>query len=456
MKHTIAIIGGGASAVAFCTEMVEALQNSDISESIEIIIFEKSKEIGPGLPYSEKGDYFILNLPVEVMDTSSSKGNFSRWMENCCPESHSSFPPRYYFGLYLKEKLQQCQETIRAMGLEFTCICDCEVLDIDHDKKDNFFLTTTLGNYIANYVILSTGHVLSDTYCELNNESGYINNPWNTDIYNEIDCTKNVAIMGTRLTAIDITLKLKARNHSGKILLVSRQGFLPAVLSPRVPFYPLRYLTLEKFSHLTQYGLKFLLLDDLLKLFWKEINEAENIVIDEKKIIRLNRILTPFERLKREIIRAERGSCPWQQVLFASYPIAPIVWNMLSLDDKNRFMDKYYSLYLTYLAAFPLENAKKILSMLESKQVEVIGGFSGVLKEKNGFKLIFKDKADRISDYLFNAAGLSYNLTSSPLYQNMLNHHFIISHVLGGIDINPKTLQVVSGSGEVHTKIFSL
>jgi uncharacterized NAD(P)/FAD-binding protein YdhS len=52
----ISIIGGGPGAISLCKQLYDDHRLADLDEELEIIIFEKGKQVGPGLPYSSKED----------------------------------------------------------------------------------------------------------------------------------------------------------------------------------------------------------------------------------------------------------------------------------------------------------------------------------------------------------------------------------------------------------------
>ena len=69
--------------------------------------------------------------------------------------------------------------------------------------------------------------------------------------------------------------------------------------------------------------------------------------------------------INKEIDQAERDAKPWQQVMFSFYPTVPDIWQRMDLENQRKFILEYSSLFMTYLAAFPLENAYKIKNLLE-------------------------------------------------------------------------------------------
>ena len=229
-------------------------------------------------------------------------------------------------------------------------------------------------------------------------------------------------------------MKLKSGGHTGKISLFSRDGLLPSVLSNSIPSYPLQHLSLD---NLNQHKLKNgqLPLQVLMNLFWKEISQAENKTVNFESIITSHKQCSPLEWLKKEIHKAEIGLRPWQQVLFSLYAIIPKIWPCLPTLDKQQFLQNYHSLFLTYLAAFPLDNAYKLKELIKSGEVEVHGGIQGVTYKNNHFHVTAQNTTYR-NTHLFNATGPGYNSNQYSLFRNMEQLGLSRPHPCGGLDVN--------------------
>lgn len=456
--HKIAVVGGGPAAISLCLQLLEECRAHPVRGDIEISVFEKNDEIGPGLPYASQENSYILNLPKGIMEpVFGQKDLFSKWLKTL-PEypKDTEFPPRYYFGLYLKHLANEIQQEAESLGIKINYLTNNEVISIQKDAHGQFVLESEQGSHIFDYTVLCTGHMPSSAYSKLIGKKGYEHNPWFQKAYDTLDPNDNISVIGTRLTAIDVACKLFGHQHKGKISLYSRNGLLPAVLSKEIPEYPLKYLTLNNFFHLTKSGLEPLKLNTLLELFWKEINAAQKSECDFKSIAKTDKDITPLSWINKEIEQAEKGPKPWQQVLFALYPIVPSIWAMMDLNDQQTFLEKYYSTYMTYLAAFPLDNAYKIKNYLESGQLEVRGGLTDIDYENGQFTIKFNKAPDITTQHIFNATGPSYDPTPIPLCKKMLGQGIASKHPLGGINVDPQTLQVLDIRGKTHFGLFAI
>lgn len=452
------IVGGGPAAISICLQVVDEYQRQHLGGPLEIIVFEKGAKIGPGLPYSKSDDCYILNLPKDMMEPVYGKpGNFTKWLKSRpgAPQD-TEFPPRHYFGEYLHFLSKKIQVEATKIGISIKYNTNCEVLNVEYNKG-TVKVFTDQGDTVGDYLVFCTGHMSSSTYPNFIGKNGYFDNPWEEKLYEKLNPESEITIIGTRLTAIDIVLKLFTSGHRGKISMVSRSGMLPTVLSKDIPPYTLKHLTLANFDLMTQCGLRPLSLEDLAALSFAEINEAEGRSVLPNNIVRSYKEQSPECWLLDQIAQAELGPKPWQQVLFATYPIVPNIWAMLSLQDKKKFILHHKSTFLTYLASFPLENAYKLKEHIASRQLNILGGVTEIVESnKREFVIHFKDRDSLTSKILINGTGAGYIPTMDPFYKRMIDSGLLEEHEAGGIKVDHRTLQVISPGIGNHPKIFAV
>lgn len=454
----IAIIGGGPAALSFCMQLLQKMQfHHQLYNHIEIMVFEKNSAIGPGIPYRYQEESHILNLPKDIMEPIYGEtGKFTRWLtniENC--DHNTNYPPRYLFGKYLEELATQTQLNGFAHGIKINYYTNNEIIDIQKINNDQYQIYTTNTLYMANYVIYSIGHMSSSTYTHFIGNDGYIHNPFDLPNYN-INNNEPITIIGTRLTAIDIALKLKRNNHQEKIYMVSRSGLLPTVLSKKIPKYDLKYLSFDYLYSISKAKNQFLSIRTLNELFWKEISEAEGSVCTYEKTFKSYKDISPLDWINQEISQAESGNRPWQQVLFSLYPHTPNIWPLLKYDDQKLFLDQYNSLFLTYLAAFPLENSYKIRELLISNQLEISGGLQNITYQNNQYIVELNKQNTIHTKFLFNATGPGYDPVQTPLLKKSITSGLITKNPLGGIHVDPTTLRVIDSEENLNSRVFAI
>ncbi len=464
---SIALVGGGPGAVSTLAQLAEAVSEMS-GVSIKAHVFEKTERIGPGLPYAFKDDSYILNLPKGVMEpVSGHEGRFSKWLEDNAPDcpKDTDFPPRHYFGDYLEYVYGRVKEQIKSADhpLKLVDHLRHEVVNVVSSKDGQYkiFSVDSTSDEATkpvevNYVIFATGHLPSSNFTKLIGRPGYWHNPWDGKMSEELlaDPSQPVTILGSRLTAIDVLLSLMNQGYEGPINFASRGGMLPSVLGKEIPPVPLKHLTLESFEKLTLGGVRPLLLDDVIELFRLEISDAEGHDIGLDHLVRSASDMSPRVRLNKEIEEASLGRRPWQQVLFASYPIIANIWYKLNDDDKLRFISEYRSLFMTYLAAFPLDNAHKVLEAMDSGQLRVLDGLESVNDaSRDGFKLGFTGNRVLAVPHLVNATGPGTNSCDDPLYNKLLTNGFASKNAFGGLDVNPVHLTLNTPKGH-HDNVF--
>lgn len=456
--HRIAIIGGGPSGVSLCIQLLKSIKEAKIRNNIEITVFEKSCSIGPGLPYKSNDNCYILNLPKNIMEPiPGEKNNFSTWLESVEPKFNETlFPPRHYFGKYLNHMSNKTQQEAKQMGITIKYLTKHEVINIKKIDNRSFTVHTNKGNYKANYTILSTGHMPTNKYAEFMRYENYIHDPWNNEHYANLNTKDNIAIIGSRLTSIDIAIKLKEIGHKGKIYMISRTGLLPTVLGKEIPPYELKYLNLCELNKLTDHGSKYLDKNHFIKLFWKEISAAMGQKIDISFIKKSHHEISALNWITEEVQNSKNGKRAWQQVLFALYPTTPSIWKFFSKEDQKSFLNEYYSLFITYLAAFPIENANKIKELLTSEQLEIYGGLKTIEPQGSHFLTHLETGNIIKTKYLFNATGTSYDVSILPLYKKMLKSNLIEKHPLGGIKVNTSTHQVLTKNNITNKYLFAV
>lgn len=481
-EKTVVIIGGGAAGVSTLYQLVELLAK-DHEKNTKIIVIEKSSKIGLGLAYGTEIDSpHILNLPSSAMSPIPNKPtHFIEWLrdENNLPKWRHFFPnldidkneylPRALFGMYLNDLVEATKEYAQTENIQVEFIHD-EAIDIERlaNNQANIKLLNNPAPLSADNVILCIGHLppSQKEYKAFKPVKQYYETPWQTQPnMADIPISEDIIILGTRLTAIDAILTREATIEKatqagytgtiGKIFAVSRNGLLPCVIGPTKD-YQRSKLTLEKINQITAGGTKPLQLKELKKLFKEEIKSGYKLLESKDINLRLKGIFDkslktpPTEWLKKEIDAARNRIRPWQTVLASLYSIVPNIWKILNENDKQEFLDKYYSFWITYLAAFPLENAEKILGLLQTGRLAVLGGLHSVSysEQTQKFSVNLSVSGSLVTEcleakYLVNAAGQGHDVTQtdSVLLKNLVERHLITPHPLGGVQIHFKSLR---------------
>ena len=452
----IAIIGGGPAGVSLALQLMQAFKTLTSDAKVQLTLFEKSTEIGFGLPYGLTEDVFSINLPREYMVLMPGEyHHFSTWLT----DSEAPFPPRYYFGRYVQDRLLTKQKNSTAQEPTIITRTEHHVIDIQSITDEHYQIYTRHKQkdivYTANFVILATGHLPSTLLSHLQHHPNYQANPWDMQAYQAINPNHHVAIIGSHLTAIDVALKLENQNHQGKISMFSRSGLLSAVRGPLLS-HEIQHLTQKNIRNLLKQGDSSTLLHQLMCLFEKEITPylppdlgLWNTVAGIKKS-------PSFQRLNREIRQAELAKTHWQGVLSYFYQILFKIWPRLHPHEQSHFLNTRLSVMVSFLCSFPLNHAYTIQSMMRKKRLSIHGGLIDIMPDKKHVVIQFEQEKYLKVDYLIHATGSGNDPETIPLLAKMLLSKLIKKHALGGICISTHTYQSFSDQVETPQRLYAL
>ncbi len=428
----IAIIGMGCSGTFVLQMLAKYFKKND---NVEILLFEKSSQMGAGLPYGEQfnDDSFILNMESSLLSGNpDNRGEFRSWLKKMLGISKNKIPlhvERKYMGMYLEALVKSALALLQEKNISYTIIQDTVSNIIKN--KNNYCLITQVRQYETDRIVLATGHL--PKISPFPNEKKYIANPYHSlDELKKIPQSANVGILGSKLTAVDIAILL--RHHGIKrMAMFSKSGRLPLVCRERSPNHTISTPTIPN---------KWTLL-----AFWKEI----------KKRMRLQDVTYPgFINCKDEHIRLaleiQQADTPqhWQICLDESKEIVDKYWSKLALFQKNLFLSKYKGLWMSYRHPMPIQNAININEMLKAGELQIHANYRSVtpLPTSDAFKIELHNTSFQV-DYIIDATGTPSDLRciDSPLIHNLLNSGFITQHEIGGIELNTETHELKNMTG---------
>lgn len=250
----VAILGGGPSALFMYKRLIESGRND-----LCIEIFERSSQLGAGMPYSAAGARVehVTNVSGNEIPTLITslpewlKTQPSERLEQFQIDPHQVSPyhvvPRLLFGQYLAAQFDLLQQRALVRGLETQVHFNCTVTDLRDEPTSQTIWVETADQHQRNVdvVIVCTGH-----YWPISHEGkvpGYFDSPYPPT---KLALTLNhpVAIRGASLTAIDAIRTLARYNGhfendaTGQLryyrseavpdfqmVMHSRQGLLPAI-----------------------------------------------------------------------------------------------------------------------------------------------------------------------------------------------------------------------------------
>ncbi|KAG0184130.1 hypothetical protein DFQ28_011720 [Apophysomyces sp. BC1034] len=376
------------------------------------------------------------NNPLEFVEWRSRYSSFWDDGSYLSDEAWSEFPPRRLFGQYTSSVMRSLLEEAdnasligrRVRSISEVAGCNKFVVHYDCGVSELF-----------DKVILCVGHLPASPLFGAD-RTRYYPSPY---IDNCIPERALVGIIGSRLTAIDAVLALKETGHAGNVVMASRSGKLPKVIDPQRPPYD------------SGAFLKCLLADpgisveSLIELHRMEIER----VAGGSDALRKQALdpITDAVSLRATLDGLGKGN-DWQSVLLASYSVVDKLWRTLNDSDKAVFLQQYYGLWMTYLAAFPATSARRLLDEMEQGRLSLSGELVKIEPTDHGFDLIKKDGSKQFVEYLIDGRGVGYGydeLNRDPLFGALLQQGLVDIHPHGGLKVNRTTYEAIGSGGRV-------
>ena len=455
----IGIIGGGPGGVSLCMQLKNALPQA-LYRHIEIIVFEKNSRLGFGFPYLNEEACYRINLKKAIMEPIPGETHrFSNWVDSTQALKDTDFPPRHYFGSYLESGARHLQQEAASLGLNITFLTEHDVVDIKPLEHGLFaahaYHKQAPSIHRLHQVILCIGHLPTSNFIHFIDTPGYQHNPWDSHAYNTLKHNDVICILGSKLTAIDVALKLQAMKHQGPIYMVSRSGLLPTIKG-ETSSYRLHYLISENFRKIVANDALPVKLETIISLLEQELTHCIGKSFTIDTFIEHVAAYAPLHRITQEINKIESGFTEWQKVLSVFYQYISRIWPLLSLEDQCLFHKRYHHTFMTYLCSLPLESAYKIQAMLKHEQLHVLPSVLTIDYESPRFSIRFKSRTPIFADKVINATGSGNDLTEVPLLKNMLYRGLISEHKIGGIRVNPSTLRVIEQSNDINLNLYAM
>ncbi|APQ11038.1 hypothetical protein BJP27_05825 [Pseudomonas oryzihabitans] len=468
----ITIVGSGASSVSLIDALLENLcLKNNIAPDLTIFLIDKRPQFGRGLAYADDTSTSLLNTRASFISPFSDKpGHFYNWLlqnksiwEDDFPDvvlSPEAFLPRSLFGNYLTHMVQSLSKKAVEIGCRVITINDeAYRITFAHDGK---VVVSTRANlsFPSDHVVLSCGNGESIEYKIFENTPGFFSSPYPIKRTTRvIPKDARVAIIGSRLSAIDMAIGLKSGGHTGPITFHSRTGSLPGVRGIQGRYKP-KYLTPQLVQeHIHNHGK--LSLNELLDWTMKELAAAGQTGVPTiEELTKTCRQPAPLQYLEHEINSA-RIARPWQAVLYATNSIMDLIWPAMPMEDKLRFWP-YMSWWLSHRVSIPIENAQKIYSLLKSGELNIVAGDLTLEALPNsGFCIRVTDNGniqEHEYDTLVVATGTPRDpsLLDNELVQNMLAQGTAIADPFGGVQVSADRGSLRGSSGRFDDRITVL
>lgn len=423
---TIGIIGGGFCGVMTLNHLIK-----EAKQPLIIFLFNKKYPVAKGIAFQSYTDEHLMNVEARNMSAFvNDPDHFVKWcqrkqLHRDHQEVPTSYLPRNYYGQYLNEVYQVCLSHLPE-HIQFTSIDD-EVIDVEN--KGDQYIISTKGEQktIADKIVLATGNDAPEDPKIPNTDflksSRYHSNPWNAISIQDVPEAKNVLIIGTGLTMVDVVLGLLEKNFTGKIIALSPHGFK---ILPHRKQHPQR-LILDELA--PPYDLQ-----TVFKLFYKFVRQAK--------------------------INGQSG----ETVVDAVRSKTQEIWQHLSLRDKERFMTHLRHMWGVARHRLPADIHKKIQSLIQDQHLEVVAGkIDNITVDADGAHVEVTlrhthQKLNLIVDRVINCTGPQTDIRKQKgnLYRNLIEKKLVASDEMNlGIHATADG-RIINSDGTISNRIFTL
>jgi uncharacterized NAD(P)/FAD-binding protein YdhS len=466
--NSIVLIGGGASCVSFINSLYNEVSEKNIS-GLTIYVIESRILRGRGLAYDMDSKTNILNTRAGFITPFSEKpGHFYEWLQSNKEKWEEDFPeisicpdlfvPRPLFGLYLEYMMSDFAGKFAQLGVQLVHVRG-EATEINRlNGNQHIVVTNTSLKIVADHVVMCCGNLQSNEYKNYERFEGFHASPYPIrKLARSAHKKKNIAILGARLSAIDVALGLANAGYDGQMTMFSRSGYFPSVRGTQGR-YQAKIMTLNTLQeHHRKHG----------KLSLSQLVDwtMQELALAGEAAVRLEDIPPAPPLDIRAYFMAEIAAAasprPWQAVLYATNSIIDFAWQILDETDKDYFLKHYSAAWMSYRVSIPVENAQKIVTLADSGQLTFESGSVGVNRKTDGkYQLMLKSGSGETQeldyDMVVGAFGSPRDpyLLDSKLVNSLLTTGLARAHKHGGLDVEPTTGQMIDQYGRTVPNIF--
>jgi uncharacterized NAD(P)/FAD-binding protein YdhS len=233
-RRSLVVCGDGASAVLLVCALAR-----QAGQGLSIVIIGQQAEPGHGIAYSTRNAGHLLNVPAARMSADINRPDqFVRWLDArgiAAGSWNESFVPRALYGAYLRDLLDITLKSNPDLTVRFIRGKVKSLLR----KNLGWVVAHDGGTIDADLVALATGNDLPPPLAPHHPRalaSHICDDPWSRPA---VAHDRDILLLGTGLTAIDVAIALRDGGHAGKVFLLSRHGLLPRTHVEPVPAAPL-------------------------------------------------------------------------------------------------------------------------------------------------------------------------------------------------------------------------
>ena len=379
---------------------------------LEVVVVEPRAELGLGVAYATRDPWHRLNVPALIMSAfPDDPDHFRRWMD----VPGESFPRRLDYGRYLQAVFADAVATSGAVLRHVRATVERLAPD-----GDGVALGLSTGDTLAaDALVLATG-------LELPPRLGYLDpligdprvvlDPWVAGALDAVADEDVVAVIGSSLTAIDVTGSILNAHPRATVIALSRHGDLPRHHEdPWRPRLPQPAFTVEEF-----------------------------LAFD-----------APFDAAI-ERIRSFGGD--WPRAVDSLRPIAQALWMAMDDDLKRSFLAHYRHPWEIHRHRVAAEIGRDLDRWIAEGRFAVHGAAIQRVERRGGrLRIVGRDRHAGRPDRIVVAVGPDPDATASPLLGAAIRDGWLRPGPMGiAIDVDPATGRVLDANGEPTLPAYAL
>ncbi|WP_011582335.1 MULTISPECIES: FAD/NAD(P)-binding protein [Chelativorans] len=448
---SIAIIGGGPTAVALLESLIRSRDTISPDVSLDVTVFDPT-------PHPWSGHSFAPDRPEALTNTYTNTMSVRHWQpehveiwlkaNGYAELAGNNFAPRSIIGQYFQDSAQLAASRLEGFVFIREQVTGLSVVD-DHVR-----LYTQNGDNTFDYAILTVGRSDKFDPYRMEGQENFCIRPYPLkDALAGVDPDEQIGIIGTGLTAVDLVIALKADRHRGRITLMSRNGLLPAVRPPSLE-YELQRFTVKAIeeSAAANGGVS---LEDLVHLVHDELHHAGTSPEPLMEEIFPSRY--GIDRLRHQLKHIDGGKKAYS-ILIKTLLVLQDAWYFLNPEDKTRATGLHH-IYSSLCCPMPRHRAVQILDLAEANRLDVVRGVKSVAKAAHGqFVAVAADHPPLHFDRVFSAgsSGNAPDPVAIPLVDSLLRSGQGRAHPFGGIDVERRTSRLLDTYSRPQPRLYAV
>jgi uncharacterized NAD(P)/FAD-binding protein YdhS len=403
----VAVIGGGFSATALAVVLAR-----QAPANLRAAIFSRSP-IGPGTAYAPQSAALLMNGPVRAM--SAVPGDDEHLARYLVDEPGDALICRARYGAYLRATAAAVLAEHPGMRHEHV-----EITDVEHTREGYRLIAADGESHYARAVVFAIGNLAPNEEflpAGIREHSGYAGDPWSANV-ESFDHASGVAIVGSRLTAMDTIALLDEVAYRGNVHVISRHGLLPYVEDASVR------------------GL-----------------DPATLGFDSS---------SPYTLLRSVRRAVERYRGDWRAVIEALRPVTPSIWAAWNLRERRRFLRHLQSIWAIHRYRVPPATLAAFERVRSEGRVTIHRGrIAAAQSEGRQLTLTIASGASRYEigvGYVINCTGPNgdVNTVTQPLVRNAIARGLMRADALRlGADVTPE-YRVIDANGRVQPNLYAI